>query len=94
MSDLKGHEAASHFVWRTYHHAGGARKTANTYRDDAEEARQYCASFSTNRKGGIATVPSSYDDVKIRKKHDVKPKDKKGLESIRTNGKFREETEE
>lgn len=93
MSYLKGHEAANHFVWRTYHHAGGARKAANTYRDDAEEARQYCTSFSTNRKGGIATVPSSYDDVKIRKKHDVKPKDKKGLESIRTNGKF-EETEE
>ena len=81
------------YVFRTYHHAGGARKAANTYRDDAEEARQYCASFSTNRKGGVATVPSVYDYVKIHKKWESRRK-KKGLESIRTNGKFCEETEE
>lgn len=83
------------YVFRTYHHAGGARKAANTYRDDAEEARQYCTSFSTNRKGGISTVPSAYDDARIRQKWPIKPKrNRKGMESIRTNGKLCEETEE
>ena len=28
------------YVFRTYHHAGGARKAAKTARDDAEEARE------------------------------------------------------
>ena len=48
MGNLKRFETKK-YVFRTYHHAGGARKAANTYRDDAEEARKYCTSFSTNR---------------------------------------------